>query len=205
MSTLRAPRSLVSETPSSRARNHCFAARELHRHLERPTVAVHAHEDVLVRDERPLRIDGERGAADNLLVRELDDDERDRIDVVVCDGAVIDGDRVGETALPGRGHLQPVAQPGQGGRVSARARRRELAREPGGFALRLLQRVADALKLRLESGLEVVRLARMACAGPLDPRKARGGEHEKREQSFRGAAQGVRLALHLRGDPHRRA
>ena len=113
-------------------------------------VSRFAHEDVLVGDQRALRIDRERGAGEHLDVRVLDDEECHRVLVVARDRAVVDRRRARQAPLPGFGRIELRPQPGDRRRATAGARGRELAPQPGDLGLRFAQRVPDALELGLE-------------------------------------------------------
>ena len=168
-----------------------------------------------VGDERALRVGGERRAAEDLAVRELNDDERDRILVLERDRAVVHRDCARETALARLGHVERGPEPRDGAGIAARARGCELGPQPGDFRLRLPQGVPHASELRLESREEPLRLHPQAVRPRLEPgdfacvaralplQQPEPGEHhdEQPDQELSPAMQ----LRHLGGNPQRGA
>jgi len=178
-------------------------ARELDGHRQGPAVPRFAHEDMLVGDQRALRVDCERGAREHLDVRILDDEERDRVLVVPRDRAVVDRRRARQAPLAGFGRIELRPQPGDRRRAAAGARRRKLAPQPGNLGLRFAERVPDAFELGLEPREQAPGFAIQAvgpCAQrdevpsvarglPLAPSESRQRQAEQADQYLGPAAQ----------------
>src|SRR2546422_10290407 len=127
------------------------APRELDRDTPGLPVAVIAHQDVPVGDQGALRVGGERRAAEDLAVRELNDEQGDRVRILERDGAVVHRDRAREAALPYLRGVERRAEPGDGPGVATRARGCKLGPQPPDFGLRLPQGVPHARQLGLQS------------------------------------------------------
>ena len=162
-----------------------------------------------------MRVGGERRAAEDLAVRELNDEQGDRVLILERDGAVVHRDRAREAALPYLRGVERRAEPGDGPGVATRARGCKLGPQPPDLGLRLPQGVPHARQLGLQSReeplplrLQAVRprlepgdLARVAGALPLQQPESCEHQDEQPDQHFGPAVQ----VRQLGGDAHRGA
>ena len=187
------------------------APRKLDRDAPGLPVAVFAHQDVAVGDQRALRVGGERRPAEHLTVRKLNDQQRDRVLVLERNGAVIHRHRPREAALARLRHVQRRPEPRDGAGVAARARGCQLGPQPRDFRLRLAQGVPHARELALEPREQPLRFRLQAVRPRLEPghvarvtralplQRPESGEHhdEQHDQQLGPAVE----ARHLRRNP----
>ena len=192
---------------------------ELDRDLLRDAVAFLADEHVLVGDQRPLRVHGERRAAVAVVRSEPDQHERDGVLIALREVAVVHARRADDAALARLRLVQLGAQARDLGGVPRRPGGVQRPPQPGHLALRLPQRVAHALDLILELADHPRHFDRQAVGavlqlgdlvlGPrgadLDPRERGEGDEHDGEQHLRGVAQLPGLPGDLLRDPHRGA
>src|SRR5213596_1895165 len=129
ISTFTTATSAESATPTSRPANHWRLPENLIA-IRRGSVAVIAHQDVPVGDQRALRVGGERRAAEDLAVRELNDEQGDRVLILEREGAIVHRDRAREASLPYLRGVERRAEPGDGPGVATRARGCKLGPQP---------------------------------------------------------------------------